>query len=372
MDSPTQPPATNSAAQHPAGGISLVEIVNVLLRHRRLIVLLPLALAFLAGVWSLTRPRAYEVSTSLLPEGVSTQSGGIAGLARQFGFGVGSGSGSSPLFYADLLQGRELLRKAVESEYEVPTDGDGTVTATLIELYGIEESKWLPKWQVAADQLETKMDVTVAAATGVVELTVSAGDPALAEQIAARLLQLLNEFNLETRQTRAAEEGRFVAERMGEMEDALRAAEETLKTFLEHNRAINSSPELTFELDRLQRQVSMRQSIFTSLAQAYEQARIDGVRDTPVFTVVMQPEGAARPQPRRTPLRAVLGLMAGSVLALLVAFTREFLRRIRKTEHDESGEYREFSRLREEARKDLLRPVRVLRRRRIKRQLVNR
>lgn len=372
MDSPTQPPATNSAPRHTADEISLVEILNILLRHRRLIVLLPLALAFAAGVWSLTRPRAYEVSASILPEGVATQSGGIAGLARQFGFSVGSGAGSSPQFYADLLKGREVLRKAVESEYEVPTEDQGTVRATLIDIYGIEESKWLPKWQIAADDLEKRMNVTVAAATSVVELTVSAGHPALAEQIAARLLQILNEFNLETRQTRAAEESRFVAERMREMEEALLAAEETLKTFLERNRAINSSPELSFELDRLQRQVSMRQSIYTSLVQAYEQARIDGVRDTPVFTVVMEPEGAARPQLRRSPLRAALGLMAGLVLALLVAFTLEFVRRMRRTEHDKSEEYREFDRLTEEARKDLLRPVRVLRRRRVNPPLVNR
>jgi uncharacterized protein involved in exopolysaccharide biosynthesis len=109
-------------------------------------------------------------------------------------------------------------------------------------------------------------------------------------------VELLNEFNLETRQSQALEEGRFVSARMAEAQEELREAEEALKTFLQQNRQFRNSPELVFEHDRLQRQVAMRQEIFTSLAQSHEQSRIDAVRDTPVITVIAS--RSARRSPR--------------------------------------------------------------------------
>ena len=45
-----------------------------------------------------------------------------------------------------------------------------------------------------------------------------------------------------------------------------------------------------FGHDRLERQVSVRQELVTAMAQAYEQARVDEVRNAPVITVIDQPE----------------------------------------------------------------------------------
>jgi hypothetical protein len=81
---------------------------------------------------------------------------------------------------ASQISRREVLRKAVESEYEVPTETGGTRTATLIDLYGIDETKWLPKWHVAADKLAESVQVSVAPTTGIVNLAVGALDPHLA------------------------------------------------------------------------------------------------------------------------------------------------------------------------------------------------
>ena len=45
-----------------------------------------------------------------------------------------------------------------------------------------------------------------------------------------------------------------------------------MKAFLVENRQFSNSPQLIFEHDRLERQVTMRQELVTAMAQAYEQA----------------------------------------------------------------------------------------------------
>jgi uncharacterized protein involved in exopolysaccharide biosynthesis len=342
--------------------ISLVEIVNPILRHWRIVVTAPLVLALVVGLWGLGQDRTYAASASFIPQAADGRGGGgAAALAQQFGVSLGSDRpGQSPQFYVDLLRSRTVLREAVESEYQVLAE-DGTLRrGTLIEMFDIEEDgNRFPPWRRAADKLRGRISTSVARETGLVQLTVSASHPALAEQIAERLLEILNTFNTEVRQSRAQEEGRFIGGRLTEAQAELRAVENALQDFLRQNREFRNSPELTFEYDRLQRQVAMRQEVYTSLLRSQEQARIDAVRDTPLFTVVDRPAGTAEPQGRGTVLRVMLAFMLGLMVAVFVAFIREASRRSRDSE---DPHYREFRVLAQQAWNDLRHPKRWVRR----------
>jgi uncharacterized protein involved in exopolysaccharide biosynthesis len=94
--------------------------------------------------------------------------------------------------------------------------------------------------------------------------------------------------------------------------------------FLESNRNYSGSPTLQATRDRLQRELSLKSQIHSTLTQAYEQARIDEVRDTPVITVVEAPEVSARPDSRRMVIRLAVALLVGLVLAVAVALFLEF------------------------------------------------
>lgn len=343
--------------------ISLVEIANPILRHWRMVVTVPLVLALVVGLWTLAQERTYAVSASFIPQAAEGRGGGGAvALAQQFGVSLGSERpGQSPQFYADLLRSRTVLRKAVESEYRLPAD-DGTMRrGTLIELFDIEEDgNTLPPWRRVADKLRDGISTFIARETGLVQLTVSASHPALAEQIAERLLEILDTFNTEVRQSRAQEEGRFIGGRLTEAQAELRAVETVLQDFLRQNREFRNSPELTFEYDRLQRQVAMRQEVYTSLLRSQDQARIDGLRDTPLFTIVDHPAGAAERQGRGTVLRAIIAFVLGLMVAVGVALIREATRRGRDSE---DPHYREFQGLARQAWDDLRHPKRWVRRR---------
>jgi len=138
-----------------------------------------------------------------------------------------------------------------------------------------------------------------------------------------------------------------------------RAAENEPQRFLQNNRQFQSSPELVFQHDRLQRRVAMRQQVYTSLVQSYEQARIDEVRNTPVITVVEEAEEPVRPDSRRLPLKAALGVVLGGMFGTFVAFGREYVRRQRE---EDAEELREFSVVWEETKDDVRRMVRRTRR----------
>jgi tyrosine-protein kinase Etk/Wzc len=182
-------------------------------------------------------------------------------------------------------------------------------------------------------------------------------NPSLAAQATSRILEELNRFNLSTRQTRAAAERRFTEQRLRDVQAELRAAEDELQRFLQRNRDFRNSPVLVFEQDRLAREVAMKQQLYTTLAQAVEQAKIDEVRDTPVITIIERPEVPVRPDSRGLIKKGVVAILVGGIIGVLLAFVREVAR---NTETDGSEEAARFVMLKNETNDDLRHPFRAL------------
>jgi uncharacterized protein involved in exopolysaccharide biosynthesis len=165
-----------------------------------------------------------------------------------------------------------------------------------------------------------------------VRLTVTTRWPSVSLAIAQRLVNGVNQFNLDTRRIQAKAEREFVEARTADAERALREAEDRLQSFMQRNRSVAGSPELTFAQDRLQRDVALRQSVLTSLAQRREEARLKEVRDVPVVTVIESPRLAVTGQPRRSAMRGVLGAFVAGGLGLAIALVLEALAEARKEE----------------------------------------
>ena len=202
-------------------------------------------------------------------------------------------------------------------------------------------------------RLGQHLQVSTDLKTGVVTVAVEAPAADLAEQLVRYALDLVNAFNLRTRQTRATAEREFVEARASEAQGELREAENRLQGFLTTNRNFDNAPQLQFQHDRLQRDVGMRQDVYTKLVQAYEQARIDEVRNTPVITIVEAPIRPVRPDSRRLALKAVLALFIGGILGVLIALFRQALVR---TSDESPDQYAEFVRLRTALVAELRRP----------------
>lgn len=329
---------------------SAVEVIIVLLKRRRLLAGIIVVAISVVVAWSLSQERLYIASGRLVPISAS-QGSGVSGIAAQFGLRMPSGAAaSSPQFLGDLLHSRVVLDSVARDHYPILGREGETQTITLYELLTDGSHLTDEQRNAVLRTLRSRIMVSVDRETGVVAFEVLAQSPDWAEAIGSRLLAVVNNFNIEMKQKQAEAEQRFVRERLSEARERLLSAERELQSFLVENRAFASSPELSFQHDRLAREVSTRQSIYLSLAQALEESRIDAVRNTPVITVLEHPEGSARPHPRGTLQRALIAAFLSGLAGIALAFGLEFNARLHV---DEQRRFQELNRVREEALSDV-------------------
>jgi uncharacterized protein involved in exopolysaccharide biosynthesis len=326
--------------------VSLVGLANVFLREWLKIVGIPILFAVLFVVAGALL-RQHAATSRFAPIGTEAIPTRLAGIAAQFGFSVGAGGrGESVEFYIELARSRELLTEVALAEYRLAMDEEGTdsVSGTLVDIYGITGDSEREVLLSAVSALNGALVVRKDVEAGIVTLQTTAPWPELAEQINRRILDFINSFNLEKRQSKAKAERGFVEERMRQAQSELEEAESELEAFVNENRSYLPTSPTAFEAGRLQRRVDLRQQVFTTLAQAYEEARIEEVRNTPVLTIIDHPENSAESTTSLAAL-AFLGLVFGGVLAGIYVLAKEYVARERKRNPDD---YLQFERLRSE------------------------
>lgn len=340
--SATFPTPGGGSPARDADSPSLIRLVALLVRRWRLLVGLPLVAALAALGISFLLPELYTVETRFTPErGRTGMSSQLMGLASQFGLDLGSMAENSETldFYGELLESPELLRTAVLTPYTfTPEDREQPLTGTLVDLLEVKGDTEDERIYAAVEELDDLVLVRIDHNAGIVGMEVSAPWPQLSLLLADRLLELVNEFNLERRQTRAAAERNFLEGRAAEVGQQLEEAEAGLEAFLMQNRRFED-PRLRLEEDRLQREVDLRQQLFVGLSQNLEQARLAEVRNTAVITVLDPPRPPAEQTAPLYVLNVALGLLLGGLIALGAVLGGDILR------HARADHPREFAQL---------------------------
>lgn len=312
-------------------GISLLGLTEVLLKRWRPLVVFPFITSVLGIIAMLLAPQTFTAVASFVPETGSQATrlpGGLTALATQFGLNVPPGA-NSPRFYADVLESWRIRGAVLDAHFDDPTSSEPGDQALLLDILEFEAETEAERDERGFQWLGAHTAITVNNETSVVTLAVETRYPQLSADIANFILDLLNRFNLETRSSHARERRQFTESRVSNAEDELRAAEGQLLAFLERNHRFESSPELRFEHDRLQRVVAMKQEVLTTLNRSYEEARIEEVNDTPVLTVIDRARPPARRSGPRRRLNVIMAFFFGGLLGVLVASGQEFLERAR-------------------------------------------
>lgn len=288
-----------------------------LIEKRRLILTLAIIGGLVGGLSGILSTRKYVAKAVFLPQAAEgTGLGGLAAAASQFGIRVANTGGAwGPLVYVEILRSRALLERLLADSIQL-TEGGGR-KAALLDLLGAKGSTVPLRTAAGVRALRKVVDVRDLKQLAAVQITVVTKWPSASQQIAEKMIQSLNQFNVSIRQSQALAERTFVEERSAEAQRLLRESEDRMQSFLQRNRTV-SSPELLFERDRLTRSVTLRQAVYSSLMQNLEDARIREVRDTPVITVIEDPRIPHVPESRRTLTKGTLGLLAGAGLAALV------------------------------------------------------
>ena len=314
----------------------------------------------LAGLFALFRPALYVASASFVPQGAADPSrSGLASLAGQLGVTIQQSNQSlSPEVYAKLLKSRVLLVAIARDTFAVQELGGRRVP--LLDVFEVGEGTAAQREERGVKLLNKMVAAAVAKPTGVVEFTVSTKWRSVSLAIANELINGVNAYNERTRQDQAAAERKFVEGRLAIAGSDLRSAEDRMERFLQTNRNLGGSPELIMQRSRIERDVSLRQQVFTSLTQSYEEARIREVRDTPVITVLEPASVPTEPASRGRLVRVLVGLILGGIFGAFLAFTSDMVSRQRK---DGDAEASAFADTLAEVKGEVLHPIARFRKR---------
>src|ERR1035437_5037772 len=249
--------------------ISLFEWGTTLLRNRRRILAWMGVGAVVAALTVLSKPAVFVASASFIPQGSDAPRSAFASMAEQFGVALSTANQSqSTGFYVQLLTSRVLLEHIATDTITVHELGDRQIA--FLDLFQIGGTTTEQRRERGVSLLSRIVSASSAKSTGAVELSVTTQWPSVSLAIANALITGVNQYNRQTRQGQAAVERKFVEERLAVATAALRRGEDRLEGFLSTNRQIAISPELSFQRERLQRDLTLRQQVFTALTKAYE------------------------------------------------------------------------------------------------------
>lgn len=309
--------------------LSLAEWMTSALRHWRLIVLCAFASSLVVAGFALSGRRTYTSEVWFRPQAQDPSGvGNLAGVAARFGVPVGPrDAGPSADFFAALLKTKTILGSAVDTRYQVVAgsqSSSGQTGQNLTELFDVPSGPRDRMRELAIRALQNSITTSVAEETGIVKLSVTTMSPGLSVAIAQRLVDLVNQFNIESARTRAAAQRAFTEEQLDQARSTLRSAEDNQQSFREHNRDFRTSLPLQFEDARLGREIDQRQQVLISLTQAYNQSRLDEVRTMPVIALVERPTKPVFPNPRHVISKVAMGLLAGATFGILLALVMDF------------------------------------------------
>jgi uncharacterized protein involved in exopolysaccharide biosynthesis len=367
--------------------VSLLDILLVLARHKTLIVRTVLVFTILGVTYALLAPEEFTSEARVVreaqQEGGSLPGGISPGMLSGFGVSLGgSSSGLTTAAYPDVLQSREVRLAVVRDTFRFPNvDRPMTYVDYVSRPAGplriaLDYTIFLP-WTLknvigstisgspapagtteagkpvipseeedeALKSISDKVSTSVDEATGLMTISVTAGGRQLAASLAESFLTHFTMRIREIRTEKVRERLKFVEGRFQEAEKELEATEDRLAQFLEQNQNPTTAS-LRFRRDRLQRQVSFKEQLYSELQSQLTQARLDLQRRQPVVTVVEEPVPPVdRSAPQRT-LIVLLNVILGGVIGVVAAFLGTLLQR--------TGDDEEERRKMEEVRKTLM------------------
>ena len=376
------------------GEISIVEIMIVLAKHKRLVIGLPVVVAVLSLLISLVLPNTYKASTKLLPPqqaqssaaALLSQLGGVAGVAAS-----AAGLKNPNDVYIGMMKSRtvadnlisqydlkkvydtdlqEVARTKLEANTTIAASKDGLIAIEVEDRNQKLVAKLANSYVDQLLQLTKTLAVTEASQRRMFyenQLNIAKDNLAKAEMSLKGALDSRGVISVDT-------ESRAVVETVGRLRAQISAKEiqlDSMRAFVTEN---NPNYQLTekelaslrselsklengrgdvqgnqtqtaksggFENIKLLRDVKYYQMLYELLAKQYEVARLDEAKNPSIIQVLDQ---AVEPERKSKPHRlliVVLSTLSAFFLAILWAFLSEATSKVLSSEKG-AAQWREF------------------------------
>ena len=380
--------------------IDLFELLAVLKKHWKLIIIFPFIVAIAVAGYSLTMPNFYKSSGTIF---VHSSGGGGAlsnlmssiPMAGLMGLGGGGGGANYLTVY---------LKSATMSDYIIKRFGIATHPAIVGENYKPDPTK-----PIIYDNLLKMMDKIVTidndAKTGLITISAETMSATTSAEIVSAYIERLDKFSKGPQKEKRI----FIERQLEKLGKELEAAENEYKAFQDkyklfaldkqtaatidkmaqlESQRLNSTislemqqsmlkssgsvpelvkveaqkvaeeakaeaikkeisevekelanlPDISLEFIRLQRNLKVKEKLYAVLTEQYEMAKITEAEEGSQFEVIDQ---ARIPELKSKPKRAIMVILAGlsaGVLAVFLAFLMEFIKRRKEQEKQQAEE----------------------------------
>ena len=301
--------------------VSVAWLEGVLWLHRRRIGLAVLgATVVFAGILLLL-PNTYTSRASILP---TTQQSQLSEIKSLMGIpSIEAGIEATSELYPEILRSRRVKDAVLHTVYTFDHDEE-VRQMSLQEYVGESDPELLYR---ALDQALT---IDVDNKTGLIRLALETKYADLSRNVLSQYLTELENITRLKRNSKAADNARYLSEQLMLQTKELEMAEDSLEAFRMANRNWNqtSSPEIVKNDQRLRRQVELKGTTVLYLSQEYEAAKFEAQKNTPILRVLDEPSLPSRKSgPFRTLILASIVcltfLLASGTAVVYEAIMRE-------------------------------------------------
>lgn len=342
----------NKAIKQNAEEINLKEIIFLLKRKRKSLIMITISFAFIGIMFGFLSETAYTSSTTFIPQTRDQGSfgGNMSGLASLAGINLGNGGagGSSipPSLYPKISESLPFKLKLLDSQVRIPESKDSiTIRQYFNEYYKPSGLFYLKKYTLGlpnifksifrnpgpvAEAEEPEAEQTILQINsedrfplkkiqeiteispnlkeGVVTLSVTMSNPILAAQIAKLVERELQDELIAFKVADAKVQYEFIQKQYNEKKEEFEKSQSRLANFKDRNQGLVTAFAQT-ELQRLESEYNLVFSVYSELAKQLEQAKIQVSKNTPIFSVI---DPVSVPQSKSGP--NMLFILIGSVV----------------------------------------------------------
>tara|TARA_Y100000816_G_C26105566_1_gene587367 strand:- start:2158 stop:3624 length:1467 start_codon:yes stop_codon:yes gene_type:complete len=307
--------------------LSFSDLINIFAEQLKVMVIVPFAFVFLTFIYVqfIQDSKFTSWAKVLVPDNSTAPSGGIAGIASQFGVNIPTGNQadlSSPAILPDLIYSRTFGEKILQEEIFSKSHGKNIKIFSLFtsEAESIYELDNYKKSE-ALRLLRKMIDFNQTVKNPVSTLSVTALDPSIAKDLADIILVQLDSLNRYYKDQVANEKITFIESRISSVMKDFEFSEKRLKNFNQQNRQI-SSPSLQLQLDRLERDVEIQKGIYLTLKQQLELAKIEKIQESSVIQIIDMPQIPSGKNNKNLFLKILLSGALGLIFSTFISVIR--------------------------------------------------
>ncbi|MDR2554203.1 MAG: hypothetical protein LBC64_02135 [Fibromonadaceae bacterium] len=320
--------------------IDLSRLIARILRHKKVAIATAIVFFVATIAYLKITDKFYQTTTKFVYQSSAKQSGNLSTLAALAGFSVGSGSSDDGSAYMeDIIKSKDFLSQFATREWFI---ADANKTADTLKPITLEKF-WKIKIDSSVNNIEQHLQEAIIGKilkrkyikyeqdkkTGIISLITQFEDTKLSYDFNVAIFEELNNTLLHKMRFKAAENRKFIEERLSEIKSDLSKSEEILLRFQQQNRSWND-PSIQLQESRLTRDVTINQELALQLQKQYELAKIEEARDMPLLDVIESPRRALIHFKPRLKLGLAIGFAGGIILGLLSALGFDFVRTERK------------------------------------------